>query len=324
MTITELSPSLGTRSNLVTEVPRRISARAEGTLLGILSIAAFSLTLPLTRLALPAFGVLGITAGRAAVAGIIAAGILLASRAPLPNAAQERELFIVALGTIVGFPLFASLSMGRVGAGHGAIVVAVVPLLTAVIGSRLARERLGRRFWLASIVGAGTVLLFSLRGVRDGFAIADLLLAGAGACAAVGYAYGGKLARELGGARVVCWALVMCLPLSLPLSLFAMTQLSAVPPPSSLLAVLYLALVSQLGAYFSWNRGLAVGGIARVSQTQLLQPFFTITAAAVLLGEPLRPDLFVFAIAVAGSVAVGSTGRARNTGLPVVLPSKET
>jgi drug/metabolite transporter (DMT)-like permease len=311
VTIAQLSSFISARSRKSRRTSRRIAARLEGTLLGLVSVAAFSLTLPLTRLSLPALGVLVTTAGRAAVAGVVAVALLAASRPELPNARQWRELVVVALGTIVGFPLFASLAMGRVEAGHGAIVVAAVPLLTAIVGSRLGRERLPRRFWLASVAGAGTVVVFALRGVHQGFAAADLLLAMAGLCAAFGYAYGGKLARELGGVRVVCWALALCLPLSAALAAFGASRLTAPPPVASLAALLYLALVSQLGAYFSWNRALAVGGIARVSQTQLLQPFFTMAGAALILGEPLRPGLLGFAALVVCSVAVGTARPAR-------------
>ena len=304
-------------------VPRsRVSARVEGTLLGVLSVAAFSLTLPLTRLGLPVFGVLAITAGRAAIAGLVALVLLGASRAPVPARAEWRDLVLFALGTIVGFPLFASLSMGRVDASHGAVVVAIVPLLTAIVGSRIGGERLPLRFWCASACGSAIVALFALRGVHEGLAVGDALLLAAGTCAAIGYAHGGKLARHLGGVRVVCWALVFCLPLSLPLAAIGFEHLAGPPSLSSIAALLYLGLVSQLGAYFSWNRALAVGGIARVSQTQLVQPFLTIVAAWLLLGEPLRADLVAFACLVVLSVAA-SNARARVPSVVPVESSKE-
>jgi drug/metabolite transporter (DMT)-like permease len=288
----------------------RIGAASEGTTLGLLAVVCFGLTLPCTRVAVPSFGAHGVTALRAALAGLVAALILVLQRAPWPSRAAFRELIVVALGTVLGFPLFAALSMNQAPASHGAVVVALVPLLTAIVGSRLVSERLPVRFWVASIAGSACVAVFALRGARLGLASADVFLVLGAGSAAIGYAYGGRLARELGGARVICWALVLALPLSLPAAALEARRIVAVPPAGVVLAMLYLALVSQLGGFFLWNRALAVGGIARVSQTQLLQPFVTIIAAAVLAGEPLHAELIGFAALVAVSVAIGrSKGR---------------
>jgi drug/metabolite transporter (DMT)-like permease len=40
-------------------------------------------------------------------------------------------------------------------------------------------------------------------------------------------------------------------------------------------------------AFVFWYRGLALGGIAGVGQLQLLQPFFGLALASMLLGEPV-------------------------------------
>jgi drug/metabolite transporter (DMT)-like permease len=280
---------------------------AEGTVLGLAAVAAFGLTLPLTRIAVPVFGALEVTAARAALAGLVAAVLLLVERASLPGAAAWRQLAVVALGVVIGFPLFAALSMGRAPASHGAVVMALVPLLTAVIGSRLAAEPLPARFWVASVVGTLSVGVFALHGARGGLASADVLLGFGVISAAVGYAYGGRLARELGASRVIYWALVLSLPLSLPAALLAARPVIEPVQGRVWLAMLYLALVSQLGGFVLWNRALAVGGIARTSQTQLLQPFVTIAGAAWFAGETVHSDVVVFAAVVALTVALGRT-----------------
>src|SRR5882724_10808045 len=130
---------------------------SEGTVLGLIAVAAFGLTLPFTRVAVPVFGAAGVSLARAGLGGLGALSVLAAQRAPLPSARDVRELAVVALGTVVGFPIFAALSMGRAPASHGAVVMAIVPLLTAIIGSRLSSERLPARFWLASVLGSGAV-----------------------------------------------------------------------------------------------------------------------------------------------------------------------
>jgi drug/metabolite transporter (DMT)-like permease len=297
------------RSQTLARVQARAEWRAsEGTALGLLAVAAFGLTLPMTRVAVPVFGAMGVTSFRAAAAGVVAAALLVAQRAPLPSRAQWRELVVVALGVVAGFPVFAALSMGRAPAAHGAVVMAIVPLLTALVGSRLASERLPARFWAASIAGTVAIVVFSVRGMSAGLASADVLLVAAAVSAAVGYAYGGRLSRELGGARVIYWALVLCLPLSLPAAFVTLHGAAgAMVRARPALSMFYLALVSQLGGFVLWNRALAVGGIARTSQTQLLQPFVTLCAAAWLGGEAVHADVVVFAVFVAATVAVGRT-----------------
>ncbi|HVU05111.1 MAG TPA: DMT family transporter [Polyangiaceae bacterium] len=289
--------------------------RGSGIVLGLLAVLGFSFTLPLTRLALPSFGALGLTALRAAIAGVVAAAILLASPGRRPTRAELRGLLVVGLGTVVGFPTFAALSMGRVNAGHGAVVVALVPLLTALAGSYLAGERPSSRFWAASLAGTFTVVAFALRRGGGSLGFADVLLALGAVSAAVGYAMGGVLAKALGGTRVTCWSLVVCLPLSVPAAAWTLRAGPPVAPGTAWVALGYLALVSQLTAFFAWNRALATGGIAAVSQTQLLQCFFTLTASAVILHERIESELFGFACLVVACVFV-SRLRPKPKGVP--------
>lgn len=134
---------------------------------------------------------------------------------------------------------------------------------------------------------------------------ADLALIAAVASAAVGYAWSGTLARAMPGGQVIAWALVLSLPLTIPLTAFGVLWERPEPGPEALAGFLYVALVSQFLAFFAWNRGMALGGVARVGQMQLLQPFVTIAAAALLLGEPLSLPSLAFALVVVGTVAVG-------------------
>jgi drug/metabolite transporter (DMT)-like permease len=82
------------------------------------------------------------------------------------------------------------------------------------------------------------------------------------------------------------------------------------------LALLYVALFPQWIGFFAWNAGLAMGGIARVSQMQLLQPFVTFAFAAIFIGEPITPQIVLFAAAVVLTVAISTRTRSRPTPVP--------
>jgi len=184
-------------------------------------------------------------------------------------------------------------------------VLGVLPLATAVAGALLGGERPSPGFWLAGAAGSAAVVLFALLDGAGGLHVADLALLGAVLAAAVGYAEGGRLARHMPAWQVICWALVIGLPFT---TAPVLVDLAAGAPAVSLAGwagFLYLALVSQLGAFLLWYRGLAIGGIARVSQAQLLQPFFTLGASALVLNERIDATTIAFAVIVVLTVAIG-------------------
>ncbi|MEL7544003.1 MAG: DMT family transporter [Pseudomonadota bacterium] len=278
-----------------------------GYLLGLIGVIIFGLTLPMTRIALVDFDPIFIAVGRAVVAAMAAVAVLALTRQRLPERRHLMPLLIVSGGVVIGFPLFATIAMQHVPAAHGGIVTGVLPLATAVAAVWFAKERPSALFWLAALSGSLVVVIFS---VIEGGAIAfsgyaDLLLILATICASIGYAQGGVLARELGGWQVICWALVIALPV-----LIATLLLFAGPVPcgaavTSWLAFGYLAIGSQFLGFFAWNAGLARGGIANVGQLQLLQTFVTLAGAALLLGEAITPVQLMFAVLVVAIVLAG-------------------
>ena len=213
------------------------------------------------------------------------------------------------VGVVVGFPTLTAWAMRIVPAAHGAVVLGLLPLATALAGVLRAHERPAPLFWCASAAGSFAVVGFALATGGGSFHPADLALLGAVALAALGYAEGGRLARELGGWQVICWALVLAAPfLVVPVAL-ALWRHGFTATPAAWGGFLYVSLVSMFLAFFAWFHGLAVGGVARVSQLQLLQPFFTLTAAALFLGERIGPGAIVCAGAVALSIFVGRRSR---------------
>ena len=215
------------------------------------------------------------------------------------------HLSVTAAGVVIGFPLLSAWAMQTVHASHGGIMLGLLPLFTALVSVFIAHERPSLGFWLAAITGSVLVVVFALIRGEGGFQIGDIALFGAMVSAAIGYAMGGKLAREMPGWMVICWALVLAAPfilipayLTLPDDLFVISA-------ESWVAFLYLALFSQLFGFFLWNKGLAIGGIARVSQTQLLQPFFTLGFASFILSETIDGLSILFALLVVTVVAIG-------------------
>ena len=279
--------------------------RNAGLVYGLVGVAAFSLTLPATRVAVAALDPVFVGLGRALVAAVLAAILLVVRRVPFPGRTQLPGLALVAAGVVVGFPLFSAWAMQHVPAAHGAVVIGLLPLATAITAAWLAHERPSKLFWASAIVGSAVVVGFALWKGGGSPHPADILLLLAVAAAAVGYAEGGRLARILGGWQVICWALVLSAPLLAVPTLMAADARLLVAPAAAWAGFVYVSVVSMFLGFFAWYRGLALGGIAVVGQVQLLQPFLTIFASAWLLGEEIDTATLITAALVIASIAIG-------------------
>lgn len=279
-----------------------------GMLLGMVGVAMFSLTLPFTRMAVAALDPLFVALGRALGAALLAGAWLAWRRPVMPPRAAWLPLTLVMLGVVIGFPLLSSLALRHVPASHGAVLAGLLPLMTTLYAAVRGDERPSAGFWLMAVLGAALVIAFAL--IQGGGALhpADLLMFAAMAAGAIGYAEGGKLARTLGGPETICWALLLAAPLVAPLLAWRYgDQLSTLAGAGAAawFGLGYVTLFSMFIGFFFWYRGLALGGIARVGQVQLLQPFMTLVGAALLLGETLTIPNCLFALAVIGVVCAG-------------------
>ena len=270
----------------------------------------FSFSLPATKVAVEALDPWFVAFGRAVVAALLAVAVLAITRAPWPTRVQWRRLAIVAAGVVAGFPLFSSLAMQSVDASHGAVVIALLPAATAVAAVLRGGERPSRAFWAAALAGMAVVLAFTLAQGAGSLGLADAWLLAAVVLCALGYAEGGALARELGGARTICWALVLSAPVSIAIAA-ATTTGAGDAPLDAWLGFAYVSAVSMFLGFFAWYAGLARGGVARISQVQLAQPLLTLLWSALILGEHVGPGTLVAAAAVLACVA--ATQRARVT-----------
>lgn len=287
--------------------PRRLSDEARGLWLGFLAVVMFAVTLPMTRLAVgpvdaPQLHPVFVTAGRAAIAGLLSIAYLLVCRAPRPSRQHWAPLLVCAGGTVVGFPLFLGLALRYTHATHAAVITGVLPLATALAGALYFRQRPSVGFWLCALTGCALVLGFAVYQGGGNVTGADLLLLLAVVAVALGYLGGARVTADMPAPYVISWVLVLSLPFTVPIALATLPN-----HPirwESWLALGYVAVFSMWLSFFAWYRGLALGGIVRVSQVQLLQPFIALVLSVPILGESLDAMTVVFALAVVATVFI--------------------
>ncbi|TFD78809.1 DMT family transporter [Cryobacterium sp. Sr8] len=287
-------------SSAIKKTPPPLSPSRAGLGWGLLGVAAFSFTVPLTRVAVEGMSPLFIGSGRAVIAAVLAATALAITRQRLPRGIQWSRLVVVAGGVVVGFPLLTSFALTTASASHGAVVIALLPAATAVMAVIRGKERPPLSFWIMAAIGALVAVAFA--SVQGGGIIrlhwSDLLLFGAVAAAAIGYAEGGLLASEIGSWQTVSWALILASPLMITLATTATLEQPPTGTPTQWAAFAYLGVVSMFLGFFAWYRGLAIGPMTQVSQVQLTQPVLSIIWAAVILREQLTWQTIIGGVAV--------------------------
>lgn len=279
------------------------SQSRNGWISGLVGILIFSGSLPATRVAVMDFDPLFLTVARATIAGVLALMILIVSKTARPRKTDRVSLFVVAGGVVVGFPLLTALALEHISSARSIVFIGLLPLATAIFGMLRGGERPSGIFWVFSILGSALVAGFAISGSDAGSLRGDLYMLGAIVVCGLGYAEGGKLSRHMGGWQVICWALVI--------SLVPMAILSVVMLPDSAAAIGfrawiglgYVSVFSMLIGFFFWYRGLAIGGIAAVGQLQLLQPFFGLMLASLILAEPVGWSMIVVTVGVVACVA---------------------
>ena len=272
---------------------------------GLLGVIIFSGSLPATRIAIGGFAPVFLTSIRAVIAALLGVALLLALRQKRPARSDIRPLMVVALGVVVGFPLLTALALRRIDAAHSIVFIGLLPLATAVFGVLRGGERPKPVFWIFSVVGALAVTGFAVSRGGSGSLAGDLLMVAAVIACGLGYAEGAVLSRRLGGWQVICWALVLALPVMAVLALATLPGTWRGIGAPAWLGLAYVSVFSMLIGFVFWYRGLVLGGIARVGQLQLLQPFFGLTLAGLLLHEPVAPTMVavtaVIVLCVAGA-----------------------
>lgn len=281
-----------------------MNKETKGMLIGFVGILIFSLTLPVTKIVLVSFNPYFIAFGRALLAGLFALAYLSYTKASLPTKSDVVKLAVIALGVIFGFPILTTIAMEEGSSAHGAVILGMMPLATTVIGVIRFKERPSLGFWLVSILGAGLVVVYALLKNSGSFTYIDVLLVLGGICACVGYVEGGELSRKMSPPQVISWALVISLPVNLVATYFSFNTAYWDASSFTWMSFFYLGLFPMYLGFFFWYGGLAIGGIARVSQVQLIQPFCTLIAASLILGDQLTFMNMVFAFLVVSTVVL--------------------
>ena len=254
---------------------------------GLLGVIIFSGSLPATRVAVADFSPMFLTSARAVIAALLASALLILLGQTRPERNDLLSLGIVALGVVIGFPLLTALALQHVTSAHSIVFIGLLPLATAIFGVLRGGERPKPLFWLFSSLGSATVATFALSSDGSRSLTADFLMIAAIILCGLGYAEGAKLSRRLGGWQVISWALVFSAPLMLVLTVMTLPESWEGVAAPAWLSLAYVSVFSMLVGFVFWYRGLALGGIASVGQLQLLQPFFGLALAGVLLGEPV-------------------------------------
>jgi drug/metabolite transporter (DMT)-like permease len=249
------------------------------------------------------FAPLFLTAARATIAGLLALCMLLIFKEKRPDKAHLIPLVIVSIGVVVGFPLLTALALQYVTSAHSIVFVGMLPLTTAIFGVIRGGERPRPVFWVFSILGSLLVVGFAVVQGLSASPIGDFMMLLAIILCGLGYAEGAKLSKSLGGWQVISWALVMSLPVMVPMMFFFFpSTITGIRAPAWI-GLAYVSLFSMLIGFIFWYRGLAQGGIAAVGQLQLLQPFFGLALAATLLHEQVSIGMLGVTVGVILCVA---------------------
>jgi drug/metabolite transporter (DMT)-like permease len=277
--------------------------RTNGWINGLIGVLIFAGSLPATHAAVMDFDPVFLTCVRAAIAALLGLFLLLALRQRRPHFAELPSLALVVLGVVVGYPLLSALALQHVSSAHSIVFTGLLPLCTAVFGVVRGGERPRPAFWLFSLLGSAFVVGYAAReGVQSSLA-GDLLMVAAIIVCGLGYAEGARLSRHWGGWQVICWALVLALPIMLPLALLTRPASFSHVSASAWIGLAYVSLFSMLIGFMFWYRGLAQGGIATVGQLQLLQPFFGFGVAAAFLRESVSIGMLVSTLGAVACVA---------------------
>ena len=282
-----------------------LSIETKGMLIGFVGISIFSLTLPFTQMAVNEMSPFFVAFARASIAGICALILLIFTKSKFPNKIQIKRLIIIVIGVIYGFPIFTSIAMKTLPSSHSGIVLGILPLAMSLFAAIKYKEKPSSSFWMISIFGTFIVISYTFIDNNGSLMIEDLWLLFAILFAAIGYSEGGTLAKEMGSIGVISWALVI----SLPINLFASYLFYEINYTSisfqAIISLTYVGLFSMFIGFFFWYKGIAIGGISRVGQVQLIQPFLTIVGAYFLTNEKITTLNILFAFMVLIVIIIG-------------------
>ncbi|MEN4760531.1 MULTISPECIES: DMT family transporter [unclassified Chryseobacterium] len=274
-----------------------------GWINGFIGVVIFSGGMPATKLAVMEMSPLFVTIARAGIAGILALSVILINKEKRPAKDQIFSLLLVSIGCVIGFPLLSALAVQYITSAHSIVFLGMLPMMTAIFGVMRGGERPHPVFWLFSIIGSALVVGFAVFQGISANPMGDILMFAAVVLCGLGYAEGAKLSKTLGGWQVISWALILALPIMIPLFFIYFPANVREVSFNGWFGLGYISIFSMFIGFIFWYKGLAQGGIATVGQLQLLQPFFGLGLAAYFLHEQVSAGMLGITVGVILCVA---------------------
>ena len=259
--------------------------------------------------------------GRTLIAAVLLVPLALHRRALWPVFRRWKVLLVYTVVEISGPWFFLGRAETRLNSSTAGLLIAVVPLIAAVILTAMGQDRLDTRRIVGLLIGfAGVACLVGLDIQFD-----DLLAVGAVMLTAVGYAIGpiiiNRKLADLPSLGVVTASLIVATVLYAPFSVWLWPATITAPAVWSIVG---LAVVCTAIAFLVFFALIAEAGPARATVITYINPAVAITLGVLLLDEPFTKGMAIgFPLVILGSVL--ATSRARNRAEPdAAVPSRIT
>ena len=273
---------------------------------GLLAVILFSGSAVATKIAVTALPVVDVTVLRCLVAALAAAPLALGLRLKLPRGRQWLYLLLSSFGGFGLAPLFYGYGLALTSAVHGAMILAVSPIVTGLMAFGWERKLPTRRWWIGCVVAFSgeMILVFFRTDTGEASVAGDLIALFSTVLAAAGYVFGGRLTMSGYPAKSTAyWGCVMAGICMIPFGLVSLPGLDwGAISPGSWGAIAYLAIGATVVGYSIWYWALSHGGIERMSMFQFIQPLFSLVGATLLLGESIHIEVGIAALLVFAGV----------------------
>jgi drug/metabolite transporter (DMT)-like permease len=269
------------------------------------------------RVALPGFGVAGLSVGRLLVASLVLAVVAPLLRVRRPARADLPRIIGCGLTGMTAYQLLLNAGERSVPAGTASLLVNTAPIAAAVLALIVLREPLNRRSVAGLALGfAGAVVITLVQG--DGLtpSLDAGLVLGAAIAQASFFVLQKPLLARYSGVEITSYAIWSGTALLLPL-LPALT--SEVPHASgeALAALIFLGAAPSALGFITWAYAQARLPVATAANTLYLVPFLAIGIAWAALDESVHPAALLGGLMILVGVFISrKPGPARTQGAP--------
>ena len=289
---------------------KNISDTLRGYFFALTAVIGFGATFIGVALGNESFDPITMSFGRVIPGAILAVFALKSAKQPLlPPREAFPAIFGVTAGIVIGFPLLSTLALQNIHPADAGVMVAVSPIVTSIAAIFIGHKKPRKLFWLAAALGSlSAATLAYLRGGSEfggGIFWGYILMATAMVLASLGHLTGNYLAGKYKSFHVLCWAVIISIPIQLPGAIINWTinPITTMPTASAVFGFLYVSLFSIIIGNYMLNHGFYLIGLVKGSQLQLIQPIVTMILAIVVLHQTVAPITWIAAFAILASVA---------------------